>query len=41
MVETELGGTNTPEHKLCQELGIKTVYGLGKKVQSSSWLLEK
>tara|TARA_R100001198_G_C5116231_1_gene141231 strand:- start:137 stop:559 length:423 start_codon:yes stop_codon:yes gene_type:complete len=35
------GGANTPEHELCQELGIETVYGLGEKVQSSSWLLEK
>ena len=31
-------GTNTPEHKLCEELGIESVYGLGDKVQSSSWL---
>ena len=34
-------GTNTPEHKLCEELGIESVYGLGDKVQSSSWLIEK
>ena len=33
-------GKNTPEHKTCEELGIKTVYKLGKKVQSSSWLLK-
>ena len=26
-------GTNTPEHKLCEELGIERVYGLGDKVQ--------
>ena len=31
-------GTNTPEHKLCKELGIDTIYGLGEKIQSSSWL---
>ena len=31
-------GKNTPEHKLCEEIGIKTVYGLGEKIQSSSWL---
>tara|TARA_Y100000592_G_scaffold30341_1_gene48310 strand:+ start:255 stop:674 length:420 start_codon:yes stop_codon:yes gene_type:complete len=31
-------GKNTPEHKLCEEIGIKTVYGLGDKIQSSSWL---
>ncbi len=31
-------GENTPEHALCLELGIETVYGLGDKIQSSSWL---
>ena len=30
-------GENTPEHELCEKLGIKTVYGLGDKIQSSSW----
>ena len=35
------GGENTPEHKTCEELGIETVYGLGNKVQSSSWLTDK
>ena len=34
-------GTNTPEHKLCEELGIDTIYGLGDKIQSSSWLTNK
>ena len=34
-------GANTPEHKLCEELGIESVYGLGDKIQSSSWLIEK
>jgi len=34
------GGKDTPEHKLCEEVGIKTVYGLGEKIQSSSWLTE-
>ena len=32
-------GENTPEHKICEELGITSVYGLGEKVQSSSWLI--
>tara|TARA_R100000008_G_scaffold58463_2_gene36288 strand:+ start:1694 stop:2122 length:429 start_codon:yes stop_codon:yes gene_type:complete len=31
-------GENTPEHKICQKLNIETVYGLGDKIQSSSWL---
>ena len=31
-------GENTPEHKVCLELGIESVYGLGDKIQSSSWL---
>ena len=31
-------GANTPEHKLCNKLGIESVYGLGNKIQSSSWL---
>jgi cytidyltransferase-like protein len=34
-------GENTPEHTLCLDLGIETVYGLGDKIQSSSWLLKK
>ena len=34
-------GENTPEHNLCLELGIETVYGLGNKIQSSSWLTGK
>ena len=34
-------GENTPEHTLCLDLGIKTVYGLGDKIQSSSWLINK
>ncbi len=34
-------GTNTPEHKLCEKLGINLVYGLGDKIQSSSWLTAK
>ena len=28
-----------PEAKICQELGIQMVDGLGNKIQSSSWLL--
>ena len=31
----------TPEHKRCEQIGIKLVYGLGEKIQSSSWLLKK
>ncbi len=27
------------EDKICNELGIKMVFGLGDKIQSSSWLL--
>ena len=29
------------EDKICNELGIKMVFGLGDKIQSSSWLLKK
>lgn len=36
-----LSGENTPEHQLCLELGIELVYGLGEKIQSSSWLINK
>ena len=32
---------DTPEHDLCEEIGVKPVYGLGDKIQSSSWLLSK
>jgi len=28
------------EDKICNELGIKMVFGLGDKIQSSSWLLK-
>ena len=30
-----------PEDKICSELGIKVIDGLGDKIQSSSWLLKK
>lgn len=30
-----------PEAEICRKLGIKMVDGLGKKIQSSSWLIEK
>ena len=30
-----------PEDKICKELDIKLVDGLGDKIQSSSWLLKK
>ena len=33
--------TTTPENSVCDVLGIDSVWGLGDKVQSSSWLLEK
>jgi len=39
------GGDQTnesiPEAKICKELGIKLIDGLGDKIQSSSWLLKK
>ena len=34
-------GANTPEHEICQQIGIKCIYGLGDKIQSSSWLTDK
>jgi hypothetical protein len=30
-----------PERPICEELGIKLIDGLGGKIQSSSWLLNK
>ena len=30
-----------PEAKICEELGIELIEGLGDKIQSSSWLLKK
>jgi cytidyltransferase-like protein len=33
--------TTTPENSVCDSFGIDSVWGLGEKVQSSSWLLEK
>lgn len=32
---------NIPEKEYCDSMNVKFVWGLGKKVQSSSWLLEK
>mgnify|MGYP001166756189 FL=1 len=32
---------DTPEDKLCEEIGVQTVYGLGDKIQSSSWLTQE
>lgn len=29
------------EHEICNKLGIDMVFGLGDKIQSSSWLLKK
>jgi rfaE bifunctional protein nucleotidyltransferase chain/domain len=31
---------NVPEAEVCKRLGIKIVDGLGKKIQSSSWLIK-
>ena len=33
--------TSIPESNICKELGINLVDGLGDKIQSSSWLLNK
>ena len=33
--------TTTPENDVCNSYGIESVWGLGKKIKSSSWLLEK
>ena len=33
--------TTTPENDVCNTYGIESVWGLGDKIQSSSWLLEK
>ena len=30
-----------PEIEICQELGIELIDGLGEKIQSSSWLINK
>jgi len=30
-----------PESSICDKLGIKLIDGLGQKIQSSSWLLDK
>jgi cytidyltransferase-like protein len=32
---------NIPECAICEALGIELIDGLGEKIQSSSWLLEK
>lgn len=32
---------NSPELPICSELGINLIDGLGNKIQSSSWLLNK
>ena len=29
------------EEEVCEDLGIQLVYGLGEKIQSSSWILER
>lgn len=33
--------TTIPEADICNQLGVKLVDGLGDKIQSSSWLLDK
>jgi cytidyltransferase-like protein len=33
--------TTTPENDVCNAYGIESVWRLGDKIQSSSWLLEK
>ena len=35
------GGVPSTEEDVCSTFGIDMVWGLGEKVQSSSWLLEK
>jgi len=35
------GGVPATEEDVCKGYGIDMVWGLGNKVQSSSWLLEK
>jgi hypothetical protein len=30
-----------PERPICEKMGIALMYGLGDKIQSSSWLLKK
>ncbi len=30
---------NIPEEKMCKSIGLKLIDGLGKKIQSSSWIL--
>ena len=32
---------SSPEAPICEELGIALIDGLGEKIQSSSWLLER
>jgi D-beta-D-heptose 7-phosphate kinase/D-beta-D-heptose 1-phosphate adenosyltransferase len=34
-------GSLCPEEAVCTENGINLVYGLGDKIQSSSWILDK
>ena len=33
--------TDIPEMEICKKLGIELIDGLGEKIQSSSWLLNK
>jgi D-beta-D-heptose 7-phosphate kinase/D-beta-D-heptose 1-phosphate adenosyltransferase len=33
-------GSRCPEERVCESFGINLVYGLGDKIQSSSWIIE-
>lgn len=35
------GQGNVPEEDYCNSMGVAMIWNLGKKIQSSSWLLEK
>eukprot|EP00931_Biecheleriopsis_adriatica_P008435 TRINITY_DN109623_c0_g1_i1.p1 TRINITY_DN109623_c0_g1~~TRINITY_DN109623_c0_g1_i1.p1 ORF type:complete len:149 (-),score=37.59 TRINITY_DN109623_c0_g1_i1:72-518(-) len=37
----DMKNAHVPEADVCQELGIKLVDGLGEKIQSSSWLINR
>ena len=32
---------NIPEVDICEKQGIQMIFGLGEKIQSSSWLMKK
>jgi len=37
----DLNNATIPERSICEDLGIELIDGLGEKIQSSSWLLNK